>query len=731
MKLPDQRFQRRTFLKAAGFAAATPLLGGLTAEAAGAKTAPPYSDESKYTVCDMCFNRCGAIARVKDNRVVQLDPNPHFIKSRGMLCPRGAAGIAQLYDPDRIKQPLLRVGARGENKWRPLGWDEALDIAAAGLLEVAQKHTRCGVVFSVGADMQTQFAKRFAKAFGSWNVNSQESLCLFSMHRAYLDTFGDTPMPDIKNCRYVLMPGSNRFESLVTPDSSDLMEILQNGAKLAVVDPRYTKTAALATEWLQIKPGTDLALALAFIHVILRDNLYDAAWVAENTFGLEHLQAHVASCTPDWAEAETDIPAAAIERVAKEMAEAAPHSLVYPGRRTSDYTDSTQIRRGWCILNGLLGNFDRPGGLLATPILKMGAGIPMEAPWYDDTPKNRLDKDRSSYTFDEIAFSAARDAIIEQQPHSVGGWVVFKTNPMQTAPDRAKTMAMIDRLEFIVNIDIQMTDTAFMSDLILPAHTYLERQDPCQMLSAAGDGNCIVWREPVVPPLHDTKNPFDIFKGLAERMDLKQYFNFTVEEYRKKQLEGLPEAEEALNSLGVYHPANQQVTGLYAGKALKTSSKKVDLFSAKYEKKGLDPLPVYRRPGVEPEAFRLVAGRNALITQTSSQNNALLAEFVPTNTLQIHPVAAGKLGIQDGDMVEVTGNSVRERLRAQLDEGIRPDTVYMHSGFGSLSPGLSRVYKNGACIAALMHDAQDAISGNAAHHESFVTVAKAAGEGGV
>lgn len=727
MSCAHSHISRRRFLQAAGLAAAAPLIGpgvpGASAAQAADKNSQQY-DESRFTVCDMCFNRCGAIARIRGGKVVQLDPNPHFTKSRGMLCGRGAAGVAQLYDPDRIKQPLLRVGERGEGKWKPISWNEALDTTASRLMEIAAKYTRCGVVFSVGADMQTQFVKRFAKAFGSWSVCSQESLCLYSMNRSYLDTFGENVLPDIKNCRYVLMPGSNRFESLVFPDTSDLMEAMQNGAKLAVVDPRYTHSAALATEWLQIKPGTDMALALALIHVILKEQIYDAPWVEANTFGLAELQAHVVTCTPEWAAAETDIPAEVIVRVAREMAAAAPRALVYPGRRTSDYTDSTQIRRAWCILNGILGNFDREGGLLVPPALKMGAGIPLEAPFYEDTPRQKLDKDRSTFTFpDEMAFCSVRDAVLEEKPHSVGGWVVFKTNPLQTAPDQAKTLAMIARLEFVVAIDISMSDTAFMSDLILPAHTYLERQDPCQMLSGGSVGNCVVWREPAVPPLYDTRNPFDILKGLAERMDLEKYFDFTVEEFRAKQLETLEGAEQALREKGVYHPEGQKLTGLYEGKNLKTSSKKIDLWNSRYEKKGIDPLPVYRRPHTEP-GLRLVAGRTALLTQTSSQNNALLHELVPTNTLHIHPDAAGKLGISDGDLVEVHGNDSVQRLKAEFNYGIREDTVYMHSGFGSLSSGLSNVYRNGANIAALMHDAADEISGNAAHHESFVTVTK-------
>jgi thiosulfate reductase/polysulfide reductase chain A len=547
------------------------------------------------------------------------------------------------------------------------------------------------------------------------------------MHRAYLDTFGEVPMPDVRHAKYVLMPGSNRFEALVTPDSSDLMDMLQEGGALCVVDPRCTKTAALATDWLQIRAGTDLALALALIHILLTENLYNAAWVTEHTFGLDRLAAHVTDCTPAWAAKETGIPAERITKVAREMAAAAPKALVYPGRRTSDYTDSTQIRRGWAILNALLGNFDRQGGLMVPSPFRL-RGVPLKTPWYDDAPDKRLDEGRIALPFkEEASFPPLRDGVLEGKPYPVTGWFVFKTNPMHTAPDRAKTLAMIDKMEFVATVDILLSDTAFMSDLVLPAHTYLERDDPCQVLPGGPAGPCVVWREPAVPPLYDTRNPFDIFKGLAQRMGLEEHFAFTLRDFRAAQLKSLgaeaENAERALREKGVYIPA-VPIYGLYEGKAqYKTSSKKIDIWSGLYEKHKQEALPAYMPPKQE-EGFRLITGRTALITQAASQNNPILAAYVPTNTLDIHPDAAQRLGVRDGDMVEVGSSVGKVRLRARLDPGIEKGCVHMLTGFGALSTGLSLQYNNGACVADLMRDAMDSISGNAAHNETFVRVKK-------
>ncbi|MCP3954770.1 MAG: molybdopterin-dependent oxidoreductase, partial [Desulfobacterales bacterium] len=226
---------------------------------------------SMFSACDMCFNKCGLIARVEKGVVKKLDPNPKSLKSRGMLCARGNAGIKQLYDPDRLKYPLLRKGPRGEGRWQRLSWDQALDHAAEQMERIGKKFTRCGFLFMAGTDMQSTFVHRFAEAYGSYNVISHESNCLLSRNRAFLDTFGVVPTPDVLNCKYVIMPGANRFEALVTPDSMDLMTAMRTGSKLVVLDPRYTKTAALASEWHAIKPGTDMAFFLAIAHVMIAE----------------------------------------------------------------------------------------------------------------------------------------------------------------------------------------------------------------------------------------------------------------------------------------------------------------------------------------------------------------------------------------------------------------------------------------------------------------------------
>jgi thiosulfate reductase / polysulfide reductase chain A len=717
---------RRRFLQISGLAAAATTLGGSRILHALVPSKGNLSQDPvfKPSICDMCLNKCGLIARVEQGVVKKLDPHPKFLKSRGMLCAKGNAGIKQLYDPDRLKYPLLRKGTRGEGRWQRLSWPQALDLAAEKLKTIGDKYTRCGVLFMAGSDVQSSFVNRFASVFGSYNVVSHESNCLVSRNRAYLDTFGEMPVPDTLNSKYILMAGANVFEALITPDSIDMITARQKGCKLVVLDPRFTKTAALAHEWHAIKPGTDMAFFLAVTHVLIEEKSYNKKFVEEKTYGLDKLKAHVQKYTPEWAERECEIPARDIRRIARELSAAAPAAMIYPGRRTSDYEDSTQIRRSMAIVNALLGNWDRPGGLTAAREIKVKAK-PFDPPFYEDNPEERVDAGRSLMMFEEEgSFKHARDAVIEGKPYPVKGLFTYKINPMATGANRRKTIEMIHKLDFMITVDIAMSDTAWMADLVLPAPSYLERMDPITALQGSSACGCIVTRDPVVPALFESRPVFWIVSELAKRLNLGQFFNFTMEEYRQEQLKDWPEAKKDLKKDG-FHYKHSKIYGVYEGKIYKTFSKKIELYNQRYAEKKVDPMPVYRAPKAVPEGkFRLVVGRNAYITQGSSTNNALLSELVPENEVWLHPKPARSLGIASGEVVEVASSTGKGRLKARITEEIRPDTVYMDSGFGMLSKGLSHVYGKGASIVEILEDHNDIISGNMAMHETFVSVRK-------
>ncbi|MGD8504915.1 MAG: molybdopterin dinucleotide binding domain-containing protein, partial [Syntrophobacterales bacterium] len=325
---------------------------------------------------------------------------------------------------------------------------------------------------------------------------------------------------------------------------------------------------------------------------------------------------------------------------------------------------------------------------------------------------------------EEGSFKHMRDAIIEGEPYPIKGWFVYKHNPLQSEANRQRTLEMMEKLDFVLTVDIAMSDTAWMSDLVLPAPSYLERQDPASGLQGSSACACVVTRNPVVPALFESKPVFEILKELANRLELGEYFDFTIEEYRKQQLKNLADAERALREDGVYYNPSK-LYGVYEGRIYKTKSKKIELYNERYAEMGVDPMPTYRPPRKVPSGrFRMVVGRNAYFTHCTTQNNSLLHELMPENSLWIHPKAASGLGIKEGDLVEVSSAAGKGELKASLKDGIREDTVYMASGFGVLSKGLTNIHGKGACMAEILEDFSDELSGNMAMHETFVKVAR-------
>jgi len=679
-----------------------------------------------FTACGMCVNKCGVIARVRDGRIYKLDPNPEYLKSRGMLCARGNAGLNQVYDPDRLKYPLIRVGERGEGKWRRASWEEALDLVAKKMNEIAEKHTRAGVMFaSTEGTFQEHFFLQMAECFGSPNTVRHPTLCLSSNIQGFSATFGTYPSADILNSDYIIMAGANRSEALLTPDSIDQLKGDGGRRKLVYLDPRFTKTAAKADEWYPIKPGTDMAFVLAMIHVIIGEGLYAKDFVTTTTVGFDELAAHVQQYSPEWAEQHCQIAAADIRRVAREFAKAAPKALFYPGRRSSFADDDVQLRRAMAIVNAIVGSWDTEGGLVPNSVIPLSKHDYL-APWYDDVPE-RIDKDSAVFLSEKDgSWTAMRDRILAADPYAIKGMMVYKQNLVMSVPNRAKTLKMMKQMDFICTIDICMSDTAWLSDVVLPEATYLERQDPLESLS--GVVPVVAFRQPCVEAMFESKPCLWIMQNLAKRLgsEIAETFDFTMDEHIHHQVSKNPQILKDLKKKGVYYLKVEPSYGLTQGKRLKTKSGKIELYSENYASKGLDPMPVFRpHAEVPPGKFRLLVGRNAYFTHGTTANNAFLHELMPENSLWLNPQAAQKLGLRNGQPVKVKSAVGEGVLRLEVTDKIRPDCVYMAHGFGVLSKGQSLIYGRGACDAALIEDALEPISGNVAMHQTFVDVSPA------
>jgi len=721
---------RRRFLK---FSA-----GGAAGAAIGASLAyvKPFSHSAGKeaqrievpTTCEMCVNKCSLIAVVENGVIHKLNPNPESPKSRGMLCARGNAGLLQVYDSARLKRPLIRAGKRGEGNWRPASWDEAFDFTAKKLSETKVKYGPQGSLWSSTESFQEVFFRNLGEAFGSPNQVRHPSLCLASVNLAYSLTFGTVPSFDLQNSKFIVMSGANRLESFITPDTMDLIEAAEyRKAKLVYLDPRFTVTASKADEWYPIRPGTDLAFILAMLNVIVGENRHDKEFVANYTVGFDQLAEHVKSFTPAWAEAETEVPAKDIVRIAREFSDAAPRAVYYAGRRSSWYRDDFHMRRAQAILNAIVGSWDREGGMV--PNGKIALGEYLFLPW-DDPVASRVDEIDKNFPLankGDGAYLKLRENVIAGTPYPVKAWMIHKQDPMNALPNQARTLEMLQQMDFVGVVDVQMSDTAWYADVIFPESTYLERTDPVEVQS--GITPVVVYRQQVVKPAHDTKTTLEISQGLAKRLGLSQYFDFTMDQWVAAQVKELPlEAPlEHLKKHGVYVPSGfpKYGTTLNAEHRFITKSGKIELFSERLQEAKYDPLPVYQSPAQPPPGkFRIITGRRAYFTHANSTNNAWLNQFAPENSLWLNQSTADNLGIADGNRVEVASTVGTVRLKAKVTQEIRPDCVFMLHGYGKKSKWQRLAAGNGGSDAELLETAWDKVSGNAALHETFVSVRK-------
>ena len=676
----------------------------------------------------MCVNKCSVVAVVNNGVIQKLNPNPENPRSRGMLCARGNAGLQQVYDPDRLKTPLIRAGARGEGKWRRATWDEAWDFAAQKLSGVKAKYGPQGTLWSSSESFQEIFFKNLGLAFGSPNVARHPTLCLASLNLAYSTTFGTVPSFDLLNAKYIIMSGANRMESFITPDTMDLVgSTTERKARLIYLDPRFTVTASKADEWYPIKPGTDLAFILALLHIIVGENRYNKEFVSTYCVGFEKLVDHVKPFTPEWAEKETEIRAEDIVRIARDFSDAGPRGVYYAGRRSSWYRNDFQMRRAQAILNAIVGNWDRQGGMVPNASVELGEFLFL--PW-DDPAAPRVDEMDKNFPLSakgDGAYLKLRENVLAGTPYPVKAWMIHKQDPLNALPDQGKTLRMLEQMDFVGAVDIQMSDTAWYADVIFPESTYLERQDPVEVL--AGIWPVVVYRQPVIQPLYDTKSTLEIAQGLAKRLNLSQYFDYTIDQWVAAQVKSLPldVPLEHLKKHGVYVPPGFPKYGstLNPEHRFVTKSGKIELFSERLQEAGYDPLPVYESPAQPPPGqFRLILGRKAYFTHANTTNNKWLNSFMPENRLWLHPSSAEAVGVADGDRVEVVSGSGRVKIKVSIKQEIRPDCVFMLHGFGKRSNGQKLVAGVGASDAQLLETAWDKVSGNAALHETFVKVRK-------
>jgi thiosulfate reductase/polysulfide reductase chain A len=670
---------------------------------------------------------------VENDNVKLIEGNPHVAGIEGSICPKGAAGVSLLNDDERLKRPLIRTGPRGSGQWREASWEEALDYVAAKLAEVKEKYGGRSIALAERAHLNSHISKTFMKALGSPNYFTHDSCCKGSLNTAFRTLTGYTDAQvgvDLGKAKHVILYGRNIFESLELKQVKQLMQALDSGTKLTYIDPRVSVTATKAHKYLMIRPGTDLALNYALMHVILKEGLYDKEYVNRWVLGLKELQQFVEPYTPEWAEKETGIPAYEIVSLAREVSEAKPAVVFHYGYRCAHYLNEIYFRRSIIMLNALMGSIEAPGGLFFKKGARDAGKKPLNKLTDQDLPKVTEERCDGVGTprlpLPDPAHGVVQmlpKAILEEDPYPVKALLVWRFNPLLSIPDYENTKRALEKLDLVVTIDIQFSETAWYSDVVLPESIYLERGDSIQ--EANGLKPALYLRRPAVSPRYDTRPGWEIMKSLADRLGIGQYFPYqTLEDLWAYQLQGTGISISDFDAKGFVSLSDEAIYwDRKDGIKLKTPSGKIEFVSSLLEKNGFPSFPAYEPVPAPPEGyFRLMIGRTAAHTHVSTQNNPLLNELVPENVLWINTLQAAKLGIKNGQMVEVISSRGRDTIRAFVTDLIHPEAVFMLHGFGHKVPVQSRCYGKGAMDALLQENVTDMVGGSPALQHVFVTV---------
>lgn len=686
-----------------------------------------------YSLCFMCSVRCPIKVIVESDRVKWIEGNPHVAGMEGSLCPRGAAGLALLYDHQRVQSPMIRTGPRGSGKWKKATWDEALNMIGEKLNGIIKEHGGHSIVLGERTQLSTHVSKTFLKAIQSPNHFTHDALCKGSVNTAGRSLFGYTDAQmnfDYKNTKHIVMYGRNFFEAIEVKGVNGLTEAMENGAKLTYIDPRVNITATKATRYWMIRPGTDLALNYALIHVVLRDRLYDAEYVDRWVEGLPQLKDFIQPYTPQWAEKETGILAAEIESLALEIGKDKPSVIFHFGYRGANHTNEIYMRRSILILNALMGSMEAKGGVFfkkgpgevgGKPARKLTeqAFPEIDVPRFDKVGTPDFPLPDPSHGVGQIL----PYAILNEDPYPIKALINYRFDPLMSIADTNMTKKALEKLELIVTIDINYSDIAWYSDVILPESIYLERTD-CVM-QANGLKPQMFLRQLTVNPCYDTRPGAIILKQIGDRIGIGEYFPFeTMEDLVHWQLEGTGYNIEDFQEKGFVAYTDKQI--FWDRKdaiKFKTPSGKIEFVSSLLEDAGFESFPAYESMPSPPEnQFRLVVGRCALHTHISTQNNPYLNEIAPDNVLWVNSQKADGLGIKDGDLVKISSSRGSGKIKAFVTDLIHPEAVFMLHGYGHEAQLASRSFNKGLNDSVLMENVSDMIGGSPAFHHTFVTV---------
>ncbi|MBU0994393.1 MAG: molybdopterin-dependent oxidoreductase [Proteobacteria bacterium] len=654
------------------------------------------------SACRMCHGICQVLVHMEGERVVKITGDPQSPISRGYLCPKGAAAPELLYHPDRIRQPLKRAGKRGENRWVPISWDEALEEIAGKFRAIKEESGAeyVGMTQGTGRPYENIY-NRFANAFGTPNFTAPAHICYLPRIMVSLFSTGFPLMPvcDVRPHEGSAAPaciviwGCNLTGSM-GHDSGDCMcggllsLSIRKARKVIVIDPRRINPAEKADHWLQLRPGTDGALALAMIHVVISENLVDREFINNYTTGFNRLSQHVEKFTPEWAEPITRVPADDIRAAARTYATTKPACIQW-GNGLDQSACNFQTARSVMILRALTGNLDVPGGDFfptwpremhhKTPFVDINFSGLQYCP-----PENMERKvDHGLYplmtTVQQPAFWRS---IVTGHPYRMRAVWIMSSNPLLTATHSLEIEEALKKLEFVVVSEFFLTPTAQYADIILPSSTWLEYDEA----HTSGGNTYAIVAERKVAKVGDTRNDQDVIIDLAHRLGLHEAFPWKdLRELNEWALEGSGLGFDEFLDKGIYIPEHRYYKYKTDPEFFNTPSKKFEIYSETLSFMGVSPLPVYREPPLTPVSkpdlakefpLTLMAGvKMKAFFHSEGRQLESLRKMNPDPLVEIHPDTAATLDIGENDWVWIETPVGRVKMRAKFFDGIAQDVV--------------------------------------------------------
>ncbi len=642
-------------------------------------------DQIVRSTCGMCFGACGVRVHVSGGRVVRVEGDPESPVNRGVICPKGRASAEYLYHPERLTHPLKRTGPRGGDQWVRVSWDEALDTVASGFLKARAADGPQSVALIQGASkgLIHSYAERLANAFGTPNVSTTGHVCFLPRLLAAQLTCGYYPVPDYESQPACLMVwGANLAETRIGEHHRTVRQI-GRGTRLIVVDPLPTVLSRKACHWLRLRPGTDLALALGMLNVIIGEELHDKRFVAHHTLGFDRLRTHLQAFTPRWAADICGVPADDIQAAARSYAAAKPAGLQW-GNAIDHGADSFQTARALMILRAVTGNLEIPGGDLRPDYPLEGPGaadISLRGSLAPELRAKRLGAQSGLLpAFIRVPAATLMTAILEERPYPVNCLFIQGSNPLHTYAGARRAYQALRKVPFSAVVEHFMTPTAALADIVLPAATYLEFDSvvgpPYYPYAQV--------QQRVVGPIGECRSELEIVNGLAERLGLGELF---FEDTQKL-------LDSVLAPTGLNFAAFRETVSIagvtsyrrFESEGFETPSKKVELFSPRLQDWGHLPLPAYRsapgeKGGSDDFPFHLTSRKSVYYLHSGGRHIRSLRTRHPEPLMRIHPGSARARGIHDGDWVWIETAAGRIKQRAKLSEEIDPGVIWADYGW--------------------------------------------------